>query len=232
MIKMKIKQFLVDLIWLVLALSGMIGFCTGCALAPRETTRQTNAKAVEEVHAQAAEKLTRVVEGQKAPVRPVTIAPQPNYNIRGDGNLLMLPEPKESEKTPDDIFAEFLDRQRQRDFYRESTIYEGRAGAGATSDKEQSWYSKASIPLGWNLLLLALGICAVLFAFRRVKQASAAFNALYEASDATLAGWIREAREKAATSTAAAEMARYNADSSDMEAARGRLLKQKHSLKV
>jgi hypothetical protein len=227
---MKIKQLFVDLIWFVLACSGLIVFCTGCAMGPREGVSQTNHRAVEEVQAKSAEKLSRVMEGEKTPVRPVTVAPQPNVTLRGDGNVYFAPEPPRP--SPDEVYREFLERQREREAYRETIAYEANSGAGASSDKASSWYEKKSIPLGWNLLLLALGVCAVLFAFNRIRQTSASFNALYEASDSTLAGWIREAREKAATSKAAEDMARHNSEAAELEAARGRLLKQKHSLKV
>lgn len=207
----------------------------GNLFGPRQKIEQTNQKAVEDVQAQAAEKLKRVVEGEKTPVRPVTIAPQPNVTLRGDGNIYLAPENKAPEKTTDEIYQEFLQKQSMREFdarhprvpYREATEYESNSGAGATSEKAASDYQKWSIPLGWNLCLLGIGIFVIVAAVNKLRATSAAFNQFYQAADGQVASWIQSARERAQSTKDPEEMARLNAEIAEMEAARGKLLMKK-----
>ncbi|HEY1171034.1 MAG TPA: hypothetical protein VGH19_06645 [Verrucomicrobiae bacterium] len=214
----------------------------GSLFGPKQKIEQTNQKAVEDVQSTAAEKLNRVITGEKTPVRPVVPMPQANVTLRGDGNIYLAPENRAPERSTDEIYEEFLERKRIREeferyksagmgTYREEVSYQSNSGAGATSNKESSEYQKWSIPLGWNLILLGIGACLLLFVFNRLRNTSAAFNQLYLASDGIIGNWIKQARERAQTTGDPAEMNRLNAEMVDMESARGKLLTEKTKLK-
>jgi hypothetical protein len=94
------------------------------------------------------------------------------------------------------------------------------------TDKEKTTESTSksvSIPLGVNLILLAIGMLAVIFAINRARNSSLAVNALYQTFDSALAGQIRSVRERAILSTDNQTISMLNAQIADLEAQRGRL---------
>jgi hypothetical protein len=208
---------------------------------PKEEIKQSNATAAEQVQVSSRDKLSRVIEGEKTPVRPVTITPQPNISLRGDNNIYM-PAPL-PEKSTDEIYAEFLQKQAEREFnakhppasigkYREQTDYDSQSGATAQSDKKIEESDKSTIPLWFGVLMGCAALLAVIFVIKYALKQSVAATAIAKAADEQLANWVRDARSRAATETESAKIAALTAEMADLEAARGKLSAAKQNLGV
>lgn len=226
----------------------MAFFLTADAMAmrwftPKEEIKQSNAKAVEQVQSEARDKINRIVEGEKTPVRPVVVAPQPSVSLRGDNNIYFAePQQSQAQQTPDEVYAEYLERRKfWADYeryrmhstpYRESTSFESSAGAGAQSDKRVSESDEITIPLGVKLIFLAIGIGGLLWVIRWAVKSSAAATALAKAADETIAAKVRANRARAQTSKDDAEIADLTAQQAELEADRGRLAAKARELGI
>ena len=124
--------------------------------------------------------------------------------------------PKETQKT--------VQAQTQQP-YREEIHYSSNVDASDKEKTTESISKSVSIPLGVNLILMAMGMLAVLFAINRARKSSLAVNAAYQTFDSVLAGQIRSIRERAILSTDNQTISMLNAQIADIEAQRGRLVR-------
>lgn len=96
---------------------------------------------------------------------------------------------------------------------------------GAGSNEAATGLSETKIPLGVGLILTAIGILALLFAWSMVRRSSAAVSAASDTADEFMAAAIRRFRERAQHTIEPHELAKLNTDIASLEADRGRLSK-------
>lgn len=183
---------------------------TGCgALLPSTNQRSQSAQESSKAVASQAQTLKKVVEGTKPP----------EIKIGGWGNKIdfagrYFEEPK---VTGIDVPIQSTVP------YRESVQYQSSLETDNHAASESDFWSKSTIPMGVNLMLLAAGILAIIFAINRARQSSAAANAAFQTADAGLASLIRSLRDRASTSTDPARIADYQTQIAELESQRGRL---------
>lgn len=176
----------------------------GCgALLPSTSQRSQSAQESSKAVASQSQALKKVVEGNKPP----------EIKIGGWGNTVEF-----SGKAPDDKPVVGVDVP-----YRETTEYKSSLATDNDSSSKADFWSKSTIPMGVNLMLLAAGILAIIFAVNRARQSSAAANAAFQAADSGLASLIRSLRDRAATNTDPARIAEFQTQIAELEAQRGRL---------
>lgn len=177
---------------------------TGCgALLPSTNQRSQSAQESSKAVASQAQTLKKVVEGSKPP----------EIKIGGWGNTVEF-----AGRLPDEKPVVGIDVP-----YRESVQYKSSLETDNHAASESDFWSKSTIPMGVNLMLLAAGILAIIFAINRARQSSAAANAAFQATDAGLASLIRSLRDRASTSTDPARIADYQTQIAELESQRGRL---------
>ena len=106
--------------------------------------------------------------------------------------------------------------------FESKTEVKEKSNIDASSIQKNDISSLVSIPLGVKLILIALGIFAVVFAFRYVRKQSAAIDAAWSAGDKILANIIHQKEEQARSSTDASTLAGLNAEISSLEKQRGK----------
>jgi len=211
----------------------LILFIAGCgALVPSTAKRTSSTSEAASSTLKGSEQFSKIVTGQKTEPKTAT-----EFNVGGLGNKVSVTIPKEPEQiqpatqvamvavpvVPKET-PKAVQIQTQQP-YREEIHYSSNVDA---SDKEKTTESIAksvSIPLGVNLILMAIGMLAVLFAINRARKSSLAVNAAYQTFDSVLAGQIRSIRERAILSTDNQTISMLNAQIADIEAQRGRLVR-------
>lgn len=211
----------------------LILFIAGCgALVPSTAKRTSSTSEAAASTLKGSEQFSKIVTGQKSEPKTAT-----EFNVGGLGNKVSVTIPKEPEHiqpapqvamvavpvVPKEV-TQTVQAQAQQP-YREEIHYSSNVDA---SDKEKTTESIAksvSIPLGVNLILMAIGMLAVLFAINRARKSSLAVNAAYQTFDSVLAGQIRSIRERAILSTDNQTISMLNAQIADIEAQRGRLVR-------
>jgi hypothetical protein len=209
----------------------LILFIAGCgALVPSTAKRTSSTSEAAASTLKGSEQFSKIVTGQKTD--PKTAA---EFHVGGLGNKVSVTIPK----VPDQIPAppqvtvvavpavhkeatQAAQTQAQQP-YREEVHYSSNVDATDKEKTTESTSKSVSIPLGVNLILLAIGMLAVIFAINRARNSSLAVNALYQTFDSALAGQIRSVRERAILSTDNQTISMLNAQIADLEAQRGRL---------
>ena len=177
---------------------------TGCsALLPSTNQRSQSAQESSKAIASQAQSISKVVRGQKAP----------EIRVGGWGNKVEF-----SGRMPEERPVVGIDLP-----YVEETQFQSNLSTDHHADSTATWWSKSTIPMGVNLLLLAGGILAILFAIRRARQASVAADMAFGTMDSGLAMLIRSLRDKAAVSTDPSRIAELQTQIADLESQRGRL---------
>lgn len=176
----------------------------GCGtLLPSSNQRSQSAQESSKAVASQSQTLKKVVEGNKPP----------EIKIGGWGNTVEF-----AGRLPDERPVVGVDVP-----YRESVQYQSSLATDNHATSEADFWSKSTIPMGVNLMLLAAGILAVLFAVRIARNSSAAANVAFQTADAGLASLIRSLRDRASTSTDPARIADYQTQIAELESQRGRL---------
>lgn len=184
----------------------------GCGtLLPSTNQRSRSAQETSKSVAAQKQSLQKVVEGNKAP----------EIRVGGWGNKVDFAGRyfEEPQVTGIDIAPE---RSSPRP-YRERVEYSSELDTDHAADSASTWWSRTTIPMGVNLLLLAAGILAVIFAVNRARQSSAAANAAFQVTDAGLASLIRSLRDRSAIATDPSRIAELQTQIAELESQRGRL---------
>jgi len=207
-------------------LAGALLF-TGCAaLIPAKRTTDTAVKTAESVNNSSAQSFEKTVEDTK---------PEPRASIHieasGTNNTVTvtperLPEAPEVSTPSEPVVTVKRAPAGPLPAHRETVrITSGSTGVASTTEAA-SGFQKVSIPLGVSIALVAIGILLLVYAFRKVRQSSAAVNAAYTAADEALASQINRYRTAASTSADPLQMAQHNAAVAELEKARGKLAAQ------
>jgi hypothetical protein len=193
-----------------LSLIGLALVLTGCgALLPSTNQRSQSAQESSRSVASQSQSLSKVVEGQKAP----------EIRVGGWGNKVEFRRDRDYSGTlPEEMPVLSYDLP-----YRERTEFKSEVDTNNDATSAAHWWSKSTIPMGVNLMLLAGGILAIIFAINRARNASASANALFGAADSGLASLIRSLRDRAALTTDPARVAEFQTQIAELEAQRGRL---------
>jgi hypothetical protein len=187
------------------AMAGIL--CAGCsALLPSTNQRSQSAQESSRSVASQSQSLSKVVQGQKAP----------EIHVGGWGNKVEF-----SGKMPADQPVIGVDVPQSG--YQERTDFKSEVDTDNDATSAAHWWSKSTIPMGVNLLLLAAGILAIIFAVRRMMNASAAAHAALSTADAGLASLIRSLRDRAALASDPARIAEFQTQIAELESQRGRI---------
>lgn len=182
----------------------LLALATGCsALLPSSNQRSQSAQESSKAVASQSQSLSKVVQGSKSP----------EIKIGGWGNKVDI-----SGKLPEEQPVVGRDVP-----YQERIEFKSDLATDNHAQSESDFWSKSTIPMGINLMLLAGGILAVIFAVNRARNASAAANAAFGAADSGLASLIRSLRDRVALTTDPARVAEFQTQIAELEAQRGRL---------
>lgn len=182
----------------------LLVLATGCsALLPSTNQRSQSAQESSKAVASQSQSLSKVVQGSKSP----------EIKIGGWGNKVDI-----SGKLPEEQPVVGRDVP-----YQERVEYKSELATDNHAASESDFWSKSTIPMGVNLMLLAGGILAIIFAINRARNASAAANAAFGAADSGLASLIRSLRDRVALTTDPARVAEFQTQIAELEAQRGRL---------
>jgi hypothetical protein len=206
-------------------------FIAGCgALVPSTAKRTSSTSEAAASTLKGSEQFSKIVTGQKSDPKTAT-----EFHVGGLGNKVSVTIPKEPEQVsaPPQVTMVTVPvvqkevtpkaQPQEQQPYREEIHYSSNVDATDKEKTTESTSKSVSIPLGVNLILLAAGILAVIFAINRARNSSLAVNALYQTFDSALAGQIRSVRERAILSTDNQTISMLNAQIADLEAQRGRL---------
>lgn len=184
----------------------------GCGmLLPSTRNRGQSAQESSRAVATQEQTLSRVVKG----------TPKPDITVGGWGNKVEFVGRLPAEPEVRGIDVPYASPQAEP--YSEQTEFHSSLATDHDSEASGSFLSKTTIPMGVNLMLLAAGILAVLFAVRMARNSSAAANVAFQTADAGLASMIRSLRDRAAVSTDPGRIADYQTQIAELESQRGRL---------
>lgn len=184
----------------------------GCgSLLPQERKESTSVKGTENLGSQQTERFTRATQGERTPVPVVT--PAPNLTVSGTNNHVDVSYSPPAPAQRPTVSSGFT----------ETVEYDQKGKQSAASTEDMSSFLGVTIPLGVKLALLAAGIFALIYAFRAVKNSSAAAKAAFETGDGVLAQHINRLRDRAIKTTDPKEAAAYMTDIASLESERGRL---------
>lgn len=211
----------------------LILFIAGCgALVPSTAKRTSSTSEAAASTLKGSEQFSKIVTGQRPDPKTAT-----EFHVGGLGNKVSVTIPKEPEQIPQVpqvamVAVPVVPKETQKTVqaqtqqpYREEIHYSSNVDASDKEKTTESISKSVSIPLGVNLILMAMGMLAVLFAINRARKSSLAVNAAYQTFDSVLAGQIRSIRERAIPSTDNQTISMLNAQIADIEAQRGRLVR-------
>lgn len=211
----------------------LILFIAGCgALVPSTAKRTSSTSEAAASTLKGSEQFSKIVTGQRSDPKTAT-----EFHVGGLGNKVSVTIPKEPEQIPQVpqvamVAVPVVPKETQKTVqaqtqqpYREEIHYSSNVDASDKEKTTESISKSVSIPLGVNLILMAMGMLAVLFAINRARKSSLAVNAAYQTFDSVLAGQIRSIRERAILSTDNQTISMLNAQIADIEAQRGRLVR-------
>lgn len=209
----------------------LLALLAGCsALVPNTSKRTSSTSEAAASTIKGSEQFSKIVTGQKTEPKTAT-----EFHVGGLGNKVQVTIPKEPEPVPAapqvamltvPVVKQEPELKTQppvQQPYREEIHYSSNVDATDKEKTSETVSKSVSIPLGVNLILLAIGMLAVLFAINRARKSSLAVNAAYQTFDSVLAGQIRSIRERAILSTDNQTISMLNAQIADIEAQRGRL---------
>lgn len=177
----------------------------GCStLLPSKRTENASITTAEKISASHDLAITRAIEGEKRQPLP----PAPNVTVSGTNNAV-----KVELYRPPDYFTP----------YSEKVQINSAAEQGANSNESASSRFRVSLPLGVSLILIAVGLLLLVFAWNKVRQSSAAVNAGFLAADGMMANRIKAATERAMRTTEPVKLAELNAEVASLHADRASL---------